>query len=371
MRGERLRPGEHGTITTKKIRAGKWVASGYYMTMAGERKRVRATAYSEAAASRALLSKIAPTAVAGIHTTEDLITEWLKRHDGISKSTRESYQGSIDRYIIPAIGRVRIEDLSTPVIDEAIRNIYVDHSKYAAKRSRTLLRMACKWAARVCLIERDYTHEVPVPGKRGSNRIRPWAPSDEQIALLCELLRADYEQANRYGPRSASAWLAAELMRTTGARIGEVCAVQWDDVDWESGTITYGDTVVFEEGKSQLRGHLKNSDPYRTSFLPLPTLHLLRQHRQDGGPIVAARGGVPMQTANLRRVWRRVYDAAGVPANERVRPHDLRRSAGTKLTAALGIDAASAQLGDTWEITERHYVMPSFVGPVEARKVLE
>ena len=73
-----------------------------------------------------------------------------------------------------------------------------------------------------------------------------------------------------------------------------------------------------------------------------------------------------MQTANLRRVWRRVYDAAGVPANERVRPHDLRRSAGTKLTAALGIDAASAQLGDTREITERHYVMPSFVGPVEA-----
>lgn len=78
-----------------------------------------------------------------------------------------------------------------------------------------------------------------------------------------------------------------------------------------------------------------------------------------------------MQTANLRRAWRRVYDRAGITEGERVRPHDLRRAVGTKLTAELGIDAASAQLGDTRGITERHYVAPDYRGPEEAREVLE
>lgn len=270
---------------------------------------------------------------------------------------------------MPALGDVRIEDLSTPIVNDAIRAIYADHSLFAAKHSRTLLRMACKWGTLMTLIERDFTAEVPLPKQR-SSRTRAWAPSDEHIERLCRLLKEDYEQPDRYGPRSPSAWLAAELMRTTGARIGEVCAARWEDVDWETGTITYADTVVYEEGKNQLRGHLKNSDPFRISYLPLPMLHLLRQHRQDCGPIVAARGGAVMQTRNLRRAWRRVYDAAGVPDYERVRPHDLRRAVGTKLTEQLGIDAASAQLGDTRDITEKHYVMPGYRGPEAAREVL-
>lgn len=74
-----------------------------------------------------------------------------------------------------------------------------------------------------------------------------------------------------------------------------------------------------------------------------------------------------MTTANMRRTWRRVYDRAGVPKDQRIRPHDLRRSVGTKVTNALGIDAASAQLGDTRKITERHYASPTYEGPQAVR----
>ena len=137
--------------------------------------------------------------------------------------------------------------------NDAIRSIYIDHSRFAARRSRTLLRMACKWGTRMQLVERDFTAEVPVPGRKGGKRERAWAPNDEQIDKLCILLEADYKSPTRSGPRTPSAWLAAELMRSTGARIGEVCAARWENIDWEVGTITFEDTIVFEEGENRLR----------------------------------------------------------------------------------------------------------------------
>lgn len=371
MRGEYLAPGTRGEVRTTKIKPGKWRAECYARDPSGKLRRSQRTGASEADAARRLISSLSHGAASGIASVEDLLVEWLKQHDGVSPSTVERYQGAIKRYLIPAVGAIRIGDLNTPIVNDAIRSIYVDHSRHAAERSRGILRMACKWGARMDILERDFTAEVPLPRQRSGARRRAWAPSNEQISLLCELLRADYERPARFGPRSPSAWIAAELMRTTGARIGEVCAVRWDDINWEEGTITYEDTIVFEEGENRLRGHLKNYDPRRTSYLPLSTLRLLRQHRQDAGPIVAARGGGAMQTANLRRAWRRVYDRAGITEGERVRPHDLRRAVGTKLTAELGIDAASAQLGDTRGITERHYVAPDYRGPEEAREVLE
>ena len=369
MRGDYIAPGGRGDIRTTKVKPGKWRAECYARDSSGNLRRTQRTGSSESEAARKLLLSLTSTTVAGVKTVTDLMDRWLDQHVGISPSTRESYQHSIERYLNPSLGKIRVEDLSTPVVNDAIRSIYVDHSLFAAKHSRTLLRMACKWGTLMSLIERDFTAEVPLPKQRGS-RARAWAPSGEHIERLCGLLKEDFEQATRTGPRSPSAWLAAELMRTTGARIGEVCAARWENIDWEVGTITFEDTIVFEEGENRLRGHLKNYDPRRVSYLPLPMLHLLRQHRQDTGPIVVARGGETMQTSNLRRAWRRVYDRAGVPAHERVRPHDLRRAVGTKLTAELGIDAASAQLGDTRDITERHYVMPNYRGPEGAREVL-
>ena len=361
MRGDRIPPGGHGVIRTVKVKPGKWRAECYARDSRGNLRRIQRSGSIEAEAARKLLLSLTSTTVSGVKSVADLMDRWLDQHGGISVSTRESYRYSIGHYIVPVLGQIGIEELSTPIVNDAIRSIYADHSLFAAKHSRTLLRMACKWGTLMSLIERDFTAEVPLPKQRGA-RTRAWAPGEEHIERLCSLLREDFEQDDRTGPRSPSAWLAAELMRSTGARIGEVCAARWENVDWEIGTITYEDTVVYEEGRVQLRGHLKNSDPYRVSYPPLPMLHLLRRFRQDSGPIVAARGGGTMQTNNLRRAWRRVYDRAGVPAQERVRPHDLRRAVGTKLTAELGIDAASAQLGDTRDITERHFEPGNFAG---------
>lgn len=365
MRGERLQPGQRGTINTAKSRNGKWRADCYYRDPTGTRKRITRTGTSQAEAARKLGLALSKGPQASITTVEDLLVEWLKRHDTISQATRERYQDCLTRHLIPSVGDIRVEDLSTPLVDEALRTIYIDHSRFAAGRARSLLRMACKWGTRNGIVERDFTAEVPIPGKKA--RTRPWVPTDQQITLLLRLLREEYEQAGRSGPISPSAWIAAELMATTGGRIGEVCAARWENIDWEKGTLTYFDTVVFEDGKNKMRGHLKNHDPQRTVYLPLPTLHLLRKHRKEEGFITSARGGVAMTTANMRRTWRRVYDRAGVPKDQRIRPHDLRRSVGTKVTNALGIDAASAQLGDTRKITERHYASPTYEGPQAVR----
>lgn len=52
--------------------------------------------------------------------------EWLRRYEAISPTTRERYQDALNWYLIPAIRLIRVEELSTPIVDAAIRNIYID-----------------------------------------------------------------------------------------------------------------------------------------------------------------------------------------------------------------------------------------------------
>lgn len=264
MRGERLAPGQRGQINTTKVAPGKWKAQARYRTYSGVIKKVQRSGPSEAQATRKLILATSAIDSMGTKTIKELLVEWIKRHDGVAPATRERYQGVIRNYLTPAVGGVLVGELSTPIVETAVRNIYVDFSRHASERSLKVLRMACKRGVRMSLLERDFTAEVPTPGR--VVRARPWVPSGEQIDLLLTLLQADYEVPGRLGPRSPSAWLAAEIMVKTGARIGEVCAARWEDVDWAAGTLTLRDTVVFEDGKNSLRGHLKNGDPFRVLY---------------------------------------------------------------------------------------------------------
>ena len=152
MRGEYLTPGSRGKIRTTKIKTGKWRADCYARDSTGKLRRSQRTGTSEADATRKLLVSISGTSVSGVKTVSHLLDKWLSQHDGISQSTRERYEGVMRRYLKPTIGDVRIDDLSTPVVNDAVRTIYIDNSPYAARTSRSLLRMACKWGTRMNLI---------------------------------------------------------------------------------------------------------------------------------------------------------------------------------------------------------------------------
>lgn len=221
---------------------------------------------------------------------------------------------------------------------------------------------------RLGLLDFDPTAATEIPGR--APRRRPWAPGGDVVARLGQLLEEDLQSA-RNGPKTPEALLAFEIMRGTGARIGEVCTLDWErDVDLEGCAITFRDTVTSQSGPLTMKGALKNDDPYRISLIPPSLARLLKEYEQPSGPVLQSRHGTQIPPGNIRRSWRRVQENTGIPKEQWLTPHDLRRSVGTIMTNELGIDAAAEQLGDTRSVVERSYAMPTYTGPKEARRLL-
>ncbi len=142
----RLRPGEHGEVSFARTATKQWQAKAYYRDKTGRLRRLQRTARTQIEAARKLREAQKPrTGDSGIVTVQDLATAWLAQHDQIADSTRERYQSALRWYVYPRLGQLRLGEVSTAVVDDALRDIYIDHSRSAAQRSRTVLRMALKW----------------------------------------------------------------------------------------------------------------------------------------------------------------------------------------------------------------------------------
>lgn len=367
--GTRIQVGQRGDISTRKIRTGLWEATCYWRDNDATLKRKKRRAATEGEATKKLQQAFKAPSVITAKTTGELMASWLRQHLGVANSTREQYGRDLNRYVYPFLGQVYIADLDAVAVQDAINAVFIQSGPWGAKRARTLLKMGCAWATRMGLLDSNPVDSTVVPGGR-STRERPWAPPPEAVEYLRQLLKEDCVSPERAGYYSPAPWLTFEIILGTGCRTGEVCAADWEDLDWEEGTLTFRDTTIYEDGTYSKRGHLKNYDPSRTVHLPNWLQETLRPYSKETGPIIRARGGVRMSTPSLRRSWRRVYSNAGVPPEHRIVARDVRRAVGTKIMSALGTDAAASQLGNTTRVAERYYIAPTYAGPKKAAKVL-
>src|SRR5262245_46726300 len=123
----------------------------------------------------------------------------------------------------------------------------------------------------------------------------------------------------------------------TGMRRGELLALQWGDIDLESGTLQVKRSL--EETSAGLRLKAPKSDSgWRTITLPSSTVALLRSHKveQLQFRLVTGSGKIEADTLvftdihgqmlkphTVSRSWRRVVEAKGRP---RVTFHALRHT---------------------------------------------
>ena len=126
-----------------------------------------------------------------------------------------------------------------------------------------------------------------------------------------------------------------EFMAGTGCRVGEVCALEWKDIDLATGTVTITANVVRAKGLGLIRqDHPKTAAGVRTISLPKPLVGLLgdRRIRLDDSPLV-----FPTVLGNLRdnrntmRDWREARIRLGF-AN--VSTHSFRKTVATALDQA-------------------------------------
>lgn len=257
------------------------------------------------------------------HTTfAGLVDIWLARLRAESRlegTTINEYERVLRKLVVPSLGDVPMAELTTNGFNAVLARLgsqSINRQRKAKVVTGAMLDVAVAEGA---------IASNPVRGSLSVSR-RKTSPRRLRLAdveAAHTAVRA-WMTENRPGPKS-SGDLAdiIDLMLGTGARIGEVLALRWSDIDLATRTIKISGTVKTETSKGTYRKALSTPRTVELARFAVDVLRR-RQHSECQNPIdavFATRNGTWHQVNNVERRWRQVRADAGL---ERVTPNDFR-----------------------------------------------
>lgn len=214
----------------RKRKDGRWEAR--ILTDTGKYKSVYAPTYSE------VKSKIRTTDINEIKlikskiSFENLCTEWLKEKEiQNKKSTIAQYNGIINRHLIPYFKHTQISK-----IDRSIINTFIKQKTYIGKLSAktiqditTVLVQILKYAVREnYILPLSFDFARPMVHKKELEVL-----STREQEFLVNKIKQNINREN----------IGILLSLYAGLRLGEVCALQWQDIDFSAEIISVTKTM--------------------------------------------------------------------------------------------------------------------------------
>ena len=279
-----------------------------------------------------------------------LAAMWLTEIDDseLAAGTKRLYRFAVTSYVLPALGELRLREVTVPAVDRALRAVRVNHGAGAAKSARSVLSGMLTFAVRHGALATNPVRETSTKRTQKRTSAGPRALTVPEAEHLLASLTADAEARRLDLPD------LVEFMLGTGVRIGEACAVRRPAVDLDDAALTIAATVVRVPGRGLvIQEFPKSVAGRRTIGLPVYVVDLLRR-RQDEGRIPVDLGlFFPSPSGRLRDPHnasgdlRKVLDRAGF---DWVTSHVFRKTVATRLDEA-GLSAR--QIATTWGTTGR------------------
>jgi integrase len=353
----------HGKGSKREIRPGVWelrvslgrdpVTSRYRQVSrtittkaAGTTRKTSNVGVREAEQALAeLVAEAATMRPATDGTVAALMDRWLDHAARtLSPTTLAEYRRLVDRRIAPAIGAIRLRDLTAAdldglygaLLDDGLAAISVHHVHAVIRRA---LSQATAWD----WVSRNVATLATPPAARAKRTAPPTIDAVEVV--LTDIAARDPDLAVVF-------WVAA----ATGARRGELCGLRWSDVDLAAGRLAIVRAVIGQNSTTTVKA--TKTHGRRTVALDPRTVEALRVHRArmveradacdvelaDDGFVFSREpdGSTPLPPDALTRAWRAATKRTGVTA----RLHDLRHlHASMLLQAGVSVVAVAGRLG--------------------------
>lgn len=337
-----LELGTHGQIRISADPAG-YRAVCRFRDWDGVTRLVQRQAKSKGAAERALALAVRDRGRSGTghEITPDtkvaaLAEKWFSELEGKSPSTVQAYRDRLDRQILPALGNVRVREISVGLLDRHLAAVRASHGAALAKMTKSVLSGMCGVACRHDAMKSNPCRDVArIPSRP---RRAPRSLTVEEVRTVRTWLSEDAKARDRDLPALVA------FMVATGLRIGEACAVCWPDVDLDAATVTVSGTVLRVKGQGLVVSRPKSASGERVLELPSWCVALLRQRGPSSGPVFPApRSRNLRDPNNTRRDFREAFHAMGMPG---VTSHAFRKTVATLMDeAGLSARSAADQLG--------------------------
>ena len=266
---------------------------------------------------------------AGTLTVGEYLDRWMRDVEGtVRESTHQRYGYAVGPHVKPALGSIKLKDLNAA----QVRWFYRDRlasglSPASVHKLHVVLHKALKAAVSDGLIPRNVAAGLKLP-KLSREEIDPL--NREEARRLLEAAK---------GERLEALYM---LALNTGMRLGELLALNWDDVDLEGEVLRVRRTLT-RSGKVYTTGEPKTRNSRRVIRLTGAAVEALRGHLprqleemgrmgslyQPGGLVFATEVGTIVNPSNVRnRSLKPLLKKAGLRP---VRFHDLRHTCATLL----------------------------------------
>ncbi|WP_308465239.1 tyrosine-type recombinase/integrase [Rathayibacter soli] len=371
-----------------RVRRGCYLAVTRYRDFDGDYRRVKMTGPTARGAENALKAKITEVGERSRHGDLDRWTRlrvvaevWSEEErasERIAPQTMDKYEEVLRSIVLPALGSLRLGELTVGTVDRFLKKIAQDRPG-RAKHCKVVLSHVLGLAVR---------HDaIPTNPVRQVGQLRR-SHADVRVATLDELVAMREAIAcwrvgpHERGPRpDGQLGKAFDVMLGTATRISETLAIRRCDLDLtvSPATVCISGTLVFRKGIGLIRqDHPKHSKHWRVIALPLFAENAIRIRLSEVGDIpleqtiFCTKKGTYLPPANLRRQWRAVRACAtGLPPDvnlDSITPHVFRKTGATTVAELGGIGLAAQLLGhSSTAITEEFYVrMIKTVDPATA-----
>ena len=333
--GRKRKSGE-GTVRLRKdSRWEGWVVIGYDEKGLPKTTNVLAKTKGECVEKlKALKESISPATTFRVRADMPF-GEWLEHwYETYSKPTirprtQRTYEGYLRLYIKPKLGNIPLNKLATNDIQQFCAWMKSDDhmggNSIADSQNRncySLCYRALEKARVEHLIPRDPTDGCKLSPVR----------YEEMKILSREAMQKLLIQA-----KEENYYELFLLELATGLRLGEIAALQWNDLNLETGELQINKQVVAVKGKLTVSPP-KTKAAVRTQILPPTVLKVMREYRArvDSRWMFPSpkKEDTPMRPSSIHQRLHRILDHAEC---DRVRFHDLRHTFATN-ALAYGVD---------------------------------
>lgn len=307
-----------------------------------------------------LLEQPSPTSQETVTTFSNVARKWLAfKKLAIKESSFAIYSIITEKHLLPKLGSLDIKAVDSDRIaaflaEEKNHGRLRDRGPLADKtlsEIKSLLNRILKYAKSHQLIS-EIPESMPIAVKKRTISVF----SEQELACI-------ERQAQSEDTPFAAGMLLASY---TGIREGELCALKWDDFDWDSGTISISRTISRisdTDGKYGAKTHIvigppKTDNSNRTIPIPESVLPYIKERAGDAGSYVMTKSQKYMEPRVCRTRFSRFLKRAGVKHHTF---HTLRHTYATIcIEQGMDVKALSEILGHSdVSITLARYVHPS------------
>ena len=265
------------------------------------------------------------------------------KEQSLSENTRSSYRMFLDRHILPAIGDYLLAEVTPAMLSKLLLDFQKDGYSHA---SAVKLYNVLNGVFDMALMDDSISVNPMLKVKRPA-RSKDETPKDEsEKAYTVEEVRHILACLENE-PLKWRAYI--RLLIDTGMRRGEACAIRWEDIDFQAGTIAIRRNLQYTAAKGVFETSPKNGKA-RVVDVGAETLSLLRRLRQEQAAAVISPyaftqdgSSEPMFPQSPTRYFKKFGDKYGIAD---FHPHKLRHTmASIAITNGADVVSVSARLG--------------------------